>query len=524
MMPGRSPLFLAVDFGTESARAAVFNAEGRLVLTEAAQYPTRFPQAGWAEQKPSDWMDSFTLAVRKLVGRLKEELGELPESILSIAVDGTSCTVLALGADRAPLRNALLWMDVRAFEQADRIARSGAEALKYNGFGSVSAEWMPPKVLWLKEKEPEIFGRARVFCELQDWVNLRITGDLVASINNVTVRWYYDRRSGGWPGDFYESIGLGDVVERFPRRVLALGEPIGTLRPEMADATGLSRKTVVVQGGADAYIGVLGLGAVRAGRVALITGSSHLFLGHSGKEFHRKGIFGAFPDAVMPGLFVVEGGHNSTGSVLKWFKDNFICKSYEEEAARLGLGLYEHLSGLAEQIKIGSEGLVVLNYWQGNRNPLTDAQARGVIWGLSLKHTPVHLYRAIMEAVCYGMEHIMRCFRDAGYAPGEIFACGGATKSRLWMQMQSDVLGIPIFLTEESNAPLLGGAILASYGSGVYGSIEAAADRMVKIRDRIEPDLANTEKYRFYADKYIATYPQMKDLMHDMLDHETHAE
>jgi ribulokinase len=519
----RTPLFLAVDFGTESVRAAVFDPEGRLILTEAQQYPTRFPRAGWAEQKPSDWMDSFTGAVRKIVGRLGEERGETPASILSMAVDGTSCTVLALGADYSPLRDALLWMDVRAFNQAKRIAASGSEALKYNGFGSVSAEWMPPKVLWLKEKEPDTFREARVFCELQDWVNLRLTGELVASINNVTVRWYYDSRSGGWPGTFYENIGLAGVVERFPGRVLELGNPIGTIRPEIAEATGLSEKTIVVQGGADAFIGVIGLGAVRAGRIAFITGSSHLFLGHSEREVHKKGIFGAFPDAIMPGLWVVEGGQISTGSVLKWFKDNFICKSYEEEAAGLGLSLYDHLNGLAEKVRIGSEGLVVLNYWQGNRNPLTDAQARGVIWGLSLKHTPVHIYRAIMESVSYGMEHIMRCFREAGYTPREIYACGGATKSRFWMQMQSDVLGVPIFLTEEPNAPLLGGAILASCGSGVYGSIAAAADRMVKIREKIEPDLANTEKYRYYADKYIATYPPLKDLMHDMLNHETHA-
>jgi len=141
-------------------------------------------------------MDRFTRAARKLVGRLKEELGERPESILSMAVDGTSCTVLALGADHAPLRDALLWMDVRAFKQADRIARSGAEALKYNGFGSVSAEWMPSKVLWLKEEEPDIFAGASVFCELQDWVNLRLTGELVASVNNVTARWYYNTRAG----------------------------------------------------------------------------------------------------------------------------------------------------------------------------------------------------------------------------------------------------------------------------------------------------------------------------------------
>jgi len=317
--------------------------------------------------------------------------------------------------------------------------------------------------------------------------------------------------------------GCGDVIAKFPPRVLGLGEPVGKVRPDVASVTGLSKDTLVVQGGADAYIGVLGLGAVRAGRVAFITGSSHLLLGHTEKELHKSGVFGAFPDAVMPGLWVVEGAQISTGSVLKWFKDSFICQAYADEAARRGISLYDHLNGLAEKIKIGSEGLIVLNYWQGNRNPLTDSQARGVIWGLSLKHTPVHVYRAIMEAVSYGMEHIMRHFREAGFTPREVYACGGATKSRLWMRMQSDVLGIPIYLTAEPNAPLLGDAILASFGAGVYGSIEEAADRMVKIREKIEPDPANTERYRYYVDKYIATYPPLKDLMHDMVRHETEA-
>jgi ribulose kinase len=162
-----------------------------------------------------------------------------------------------------------------------------------------------------------------------------------------------------------------------------------------------------------------------------------------------------------------------------------------------------------------------LNYWQGNRNPLVDSQVRGVIWGLSLKHTPVHIYRAILEAVSYGSEHIMRYFREAGFVPREVYACGGATKSDLWMQIQCDVLGVPIFLTEEPNAPLLGDAILASYGGGVYDSIDEAASQMVKVKKKIEPNLDNTEMYRYYVDRYIGTYPQMRELMHDMLRHET---
>jgi len=512
-----SPHFLAFDFGTESVRGALFDRTGRMVITEAHEYRTLFPHAGWAEQKPDEWWEAFL----RVAGRIVRDSGVPKEAIVSMAVDCTSCTVVALDGDFKPLRDAIIWMDVRSFEQAERIAASGMDALKYNGFGSVSAEWMPCKALWLKEHEPETYRAASRICEFQDYINYRLTGEFTGSINNTTARWYYNAREGGWPTAFYEKIGLGDVIEKFPSRILTLGAEVGRIRPDLATEVGLAETTMVLQGGADAYIGVLGLGAVKPGRVAFITGSSHLMLGHTEKGFHKKGIFGAFPDCIIPGLFVVEGAQISSGSVLKWFRDNFVSSEHEEQAARRNLSLYDYFNDLAGDVKRGSEGLIVLNYWQGNRNPLVDSQARGVIWGLSLKHTPVHLYRAIMEGVSYGTEHILRYFRDAGYVPSEVYACGGATQSTLWMQIQSDVLGIPIHLTEEPNAPLLGDAILASYGSGVYESIEEAASCMVKIRDTIEPDLENTEAYRYYVDKYIDTYPALKELMHDMLRHET---
>ena len=508
--------FLAFDFGTESVRGALFDLRGNMVCTETREYGTSFPKQGWAEQKPDEWWKSFLAVARDILGRC----GIPKEEIRSVAVDTTSCTVVLLDRDFKPLRNAIIWMDVRSFRQAERIAGCGADILRYNGYGSVSAEWMPCKALWVKENEPDIYSRTAYVCEFQDWINYRLTGEFVGSINNTTIRWYYDPRGGGWPVDFYEKIGLGDVIAKFPESVLELGKPVGHLRQALAKQLGLAENTTVVQGGADAYIGILGLGAVKPGRLAFITGSSHLMLGHTERGFNKKGIFGAFPDCVVPGLFVVEGAQISTGSVLKWFKDNFISREYEEEAAKRGLSLYEYLNGMAGKIRTGSEGLIVLNYWQGNRNPLVDSQVRGAVWGLSLKHTPVHIYRAVMEGVSYGTEHIMRYFREAGFVPQEIYACGGATQSGLWMQIQSDVLGIPIYLTEEPNAPLLGDAILASYGAGFFGSIEEAAESMVRIKKRIEPDLKKTEIYRYYVDRYIDTYPALKELMHGMLKHE----
>jgi ribulokinase len=515
MMPA-GPFFLSLDFGTESVRAAIFDQRGKMVTSAAVAYRTYFPHSGWAEQRPDDWYHSFIQVVKMIVQNTEVDV----ESIIALTVDTTSCTVVALDQNFNPLRNALLWMDVRSSKQAERIARSKMDALKYNGFGSVSAEWMPPKALWIKENEPDVYAHASYLCGFQDWINYKLTGKYVGSINNATIRWYYDSRNGGFPADFYDAIGLEDIIDKFPRDILELGTPIGKIDPEVAKNTGLTHNILVVQGGADAYVGVIGLGATKPGRLAFITGSSHLMIGHAEREFHQMGIFGGFPDAIMPGFWVVEGAQISTGSILKWFKENFAGSRYEREAGEQGLSLYDYFNNLAGALPIGSEGLIVLNYWQGNRNPLTDSQARGVIWGLSLKHTPVHVYRAIMEAVSYGTEHIMRYFREAGFMPEEVYACGGATKSEFWMQMQSDVLGIPINLTEEPNAPLLGGAILASCGAGIYSSIDRAAQRMVRVRKRIEPVHERTEEYRYFVEKYIETYPPLKELMHDMLNHE----
>ncbi len=513
----REKFFLAFDFGTESLRGAVFNEEGIIVYTDSESYKTYFPKPGWAEQNPGEWWESFTKLSKKII----KYSGISPSSIPAISIDTTCCTVLALDKNFNPLRNAIIWMDVRSFKQAEKIANVDSQSLKYNGYGSVSAEWMPCKALWLKENEPEIYKKSKYICGFQDWVNYKLTGKYVGSINNTTVRWYYNKREGGWPEDFYREIGLSDVIDKFPQDILELGKPIGTITPEVAALTGFSKNTIVVQGGADAYIGMIGLGAIKPGRLAFITGSSHLMLGHTDKGMYQKGIFGAFPDCVMPGLYVVEGAQISSGSVLKWFKDQFVSSKYEKKAEDMGIGIYDYLNELAKGIKPGSEGLILLNYWQGNRNPLIDSQARGVIWGLSLKHTPIHIYRSIMEGVAFGTEHIMRYFKEAGFTPKEVYACGGATKSRLWMQIQSDVIGVPIYLTNEPNAPLLGGAILASYGSGYYNSIEDGVKKMVKVKEKIVPDIEKHKEYEYYVEKYIETYPRLKDLMHDMVMHES---
>lgn len=510
-----TPRVVGVDFGTESVRVGIFTPDGTPVVFAAEPYSTYHPRPGWAEQRPDEWWAAFVKAMRRAVA----ESGVPRESIVALGADCTSCTVVVMDEQFTPLRPAIIWMDVRAAEQAQRIAASGHPMLKYNGFGNVSAEWMPCKMLWLKENEPETYARAKHVGEFIDWLTYRLTGEWTASINNVSIRWYYDRNEGGWSRSFYETIGLGDLIERFPQRVLDMGQIAGQLRPEVAEELGLPAGIPVAEGGADAFVAMFGLNVVTPGKLAFIVGSSHLMLGQTDKPFHAKGLFGAYTDAVLPGQYTIEGGQVSTGSIVRWFRDHF-CSAEAEIARQRGISTYDVLNENASRVPLGAEGLIVLDYFQGNRTPYVDSLARGVILGLSLRHTNAHIFRAILEGIAYGSEHIFRTFRANGYVVNEMVAAGGPTKSRLWMQIHADVSGIPITLTRVPDATCLGSAVLAAVAGGLYPNIPAASGAMVHVRERIEPDPERHEAYRFYADRYIETYPRLQDLIHALVRHE----
>jgi FGGY-family pentulose kinase len=501
------PYVLGIDFGTESVRVGVFDTAGTPIVFASQPYPLSHPHPGWAEQQPDEWWSALVAATRRALA----ESGVAGREIAGLGADCTSCTVVAMDEQFRVLRPAILWMDVRAAGQARRIAASGHPALKYNGYGSVSAEWLPCKVLWLKENAPETYRHARHIGEFVDWLTHRLTGQWTASINNASIRGYYDRAEGGWPDDFYEQIGLGDALSRFPPRVLGMGEVAGTLLPEVAGELGLPPGIPVAKGGADAFVAMIGLDVLRPGKLAFITGSSHVCLGQSATPLHARGIFGAYTDALLPGQYTVEGGQVSTGSVVKWFKDNFCGKEAVLAAAR-SVDVYTILDELARPLPPGSEGLVVLDYWQGNRTPYVDPEARGIIRGLSLKHTTGHLFRAILEGVAYGTEHILRTFRANGIAVDEMVAAGGPTRSPLWMQIHADVSNVPIVLTAVPDAAALGSAILGAVAAGLFPNVQSAAARM-------EPDPAVHEAYKFYVDQYISTYPPLQALIHETVRH-----
>lgn len=511
----KNSYLLGIDGGTEGIRVGIFDVEGRCITFASESYSVYFPRSGLAEQDPEDWWKAFKRAFGKAINQCNINARD----IVAIGMDGTCCTVVFADEQGNPLRPALIWMDVRASEEAKRIAGANEQALKYNGWGNVSPEWMPCKALWVKRNEPRVYQASYRICEYVDWFIYKLTGRWTASINNATIRWYYNALEGGWPNEFYKKIGLEDILEKFPPDVLRLGEKVETIHPQVVEELGLRPGVVVAQGGADAFVAMIGLNVTRPQELAFITGSSHLHLGLTKREFHAPGIFGTFPQAVISGLNVVEGGQISTGSIVKWFKDSF-CHKETLQAQRKKVDAYAVLNEEASKLEPGSEGVIVVEHWQGNRTPYVDPQSRGIIWGLSLKHTPSHIFRAIMEAVAYGTENIFRTFRKAGFEPERVVACGGATKSRLWMQIHSDVSNVPIYIPEETEAACLGSAILASLSAGFYASLQEAAQRMVKIKYVIEPNRKNHDIYKFYMEKYLQAYEQMRELSHQLVHHE----
>lgn len=421
-----------------------------------------------------------------------------PKAVIALSLATTSATVVMLDATGQPLMPALLWMDVRAGTEAMEVqqVRDNLANSARNRHGPVSAEWMLPKALWLKKHERERYARAQTICEYQDYMIERLTGQRVGSVNVASIRWHYDVEQGGIPRDMLSRLDLDELEHLWPATFLDPGEIVGPLTQAAADHLGLPRSVMVVQGGADAFIGMIGAGVHQPGTTALISGSSHLQLTLSDVRRNIPGLWGSYPDAIYPGHHVVEGGQSSSGSMVAWLSRILGC----------GQDLHR-LNAEASLVPAGSDGLLMLDHFQGGRSPHTDAASRGAIVGLTLAHTQAHLFRAAIESVCLGTRAVLETMRLHDLAVSEMTIVGGATRSPLWMQIHADTSGLPLHVPEITDGPGLGAAILAAYGAGCFPNIAAGIAAMVRIQRTIEPNAACAAAYdQLFAD-YRALYP-----------------
>jgi FGGY-family pentulose kinase len=503
-----SPLFLGLDVGTQSVRAALFDPAGDCRGYATALLETVHPRPGWAEQDARGWWQAACACVPAALAAAGASAG----AVAGVGLDCTACTVLPCGLDGTPVGPALLWMDQRSYREAAEISATGDPVLRYVS-GVVSPEWMLPKALWLKRQERATYERAARLVECTDWFMHRLTGEWTLSLNNVTAKWNYARPLGGWSDALLAGVGLDDLRAKWPAAVVPLGRGDGRLSSAAAAELGLRAGTPVAQGGIDAYLGMLGLGAVGPGDVAMILGSSTCHLAMSAEPVLGSGMLGCYPDAVTEGTYTLEGGQTSTGSVLEWYRRH-LAGHEQARAAREGRDVWEVLDEEARAVPAGSEGLVCLDYWQGNRCPIKDPRARGAWWGLSLSHGPGHLFRSVYEATACGTRHILEDLSAHGFSARRLFAGGGGARSRLWLQIHADVLGLPIHLPRDPEACALGSALVAAVGVGYFAGLDEAARAMVRPAAVLEPEPANRGVYDELYGRYRATYPALVGLFH----------
>ncbi|MBT2227924.1 ribulokinase [Nonomuraea sp. NEAU-A123] len=481
---------LALDLGTEGARAAVYNADGTRLGAGEDSYPTSFPWPGWAEQDPDHWWRAGAAAMRAALAQAGN-----PE-IAGLAVATTASTVAVLDRHGRPLRPALLWMDNRASAESALTAQIDHPVLRYSG-GCDAVEWLVPKAMWLARHEPETYRDAARITEAVDYMVWRLTGRWTASRMNAVCKSNYDPRGAGFPHDLYELLGIGDLGGKLPADVVPVGDPVGPICAGAREELGITGPAVVASGGIDAHLSLLAIGGAREGRVSIVCGTSNAFVTEIAEPVFPTTVWGPYPDALNTGHWLVEGGQVCGGSVLSWAGERLMGRPRPE------IG---RLIKAAAELPPVEHGLIVLDYFMGNRTPLRDPRLRGAVLGLSLATTPEQVYRAAAEGVAYGTRQVIDSFVEGGIGVSEIFISGGIQHNPLWLQATADVLGRPISLVAGDNLTLRACSVIASVGAGRHASLAEASEQYAPPVRTIEPVAAHQEVYRQgYADYRAAT-------------------
>ena len=467
---------LGVDFGGSSSKATLLGEDGRVYATASREYPTYYPQNGWAEQDPDD-------SYQALVGNIREILrvsGAAPEDIAALALDAATHTTVLLDENDHPVRRAIYWTDTRSTAQADRLKRElGAEIIE-ECYNSVSSLWTLPQLVWLKENEPETLKKTRRLLAMKDYVRHRLTGDYVTDSIEAMGNLLLDARSNVWSERFCALAGID------PRRMPEIVDPMQRMSPLTAQAqadTGLTGRTVVIAGATDTVMEVYASGAVRpgqatvklatAGRICPIT--DHPVIDPRLVTYRH----------VVSGLWYPGTATKSCAASNRWYRDTFG-------------GSFEEMSSAAAQVPRGCEGLFFHPYLQGEITPYLNDKLRASFVGAAGFHTRAHFNRAVLEGVAYSMKDCFATLTELGIAPSEAVAIGGGAKSPLWRQILADMLNIPLTTVQDVDSSL-GSAMLAGVAIGVFADHAEAVRRCVRVIGVTAPD---PESAAFYSEKF----------------------
>lgn len=564
--PSRS-VFLGVDVGTGSARAGLFDESGKLLGSSSS--PIQIWKDGdCVEQSSTDIWHAVCAAVKSACSLANVSDVEVKGigfaatcSLVAVDSEGSPVTVSWSGDSR---RNIIVWMDHRAVKQAERINSFNSPVLQYCG-GGVSPEMEPPKLLWVKENLQESWSMVYKWMDLSDWLSYRATGDDTRSLCTTVCKWTYlghahmqqqmtekasrDMEACGWDDEFWEEIGLGDLVDghhsKIGRSVAFPGHPLGNgLTATAAKELGLLAGTPVGTSLIDAHAGGVGVMESKSDsdsqkkdsdvdtlctRMVLVCGTSTCHMAVSREKLFIPGVWGPFWSAMVPEYWLTEGGQSATGALLDHIIENHVASPrLANQAASQKVSVFELLNNILKSMAqedtssppfvaaLTSE-MHILPDFHGNRSPVADPNSKGVVFGMTLDTSEKQLallYLATVQGIAYGTRHIVEHCNAHGHKIDTLLACGGLSKNPLFIQEHADIVGCPIILPRESESVLLGAAILGAVAAKSYPSLHDAMKALNAAGQVVHP--SSDPKVKKYHD---AKYRIFRDLYEQQLSH-----
>jgi len=489
-----TPLYLGIDVSTTGAKALLIDGTGAVVSSATTALPLSTPRPLWSEQDPHDWWEGVVASIRRALA----EAGATGEDVRAVGLTGQMHGLTLLDERGEVLRPAILWNDQRTGAQCDEIhARVGkARFIQITGNVALTG-FTAPKILWVREHEPDVYARARQILLPKDYIRYRLTGTYGTDKAGAAGTVLFNLKARDWSPEVLEALEI--PAEWLPPTHEG-PEVTSTIDQATAELTGLKAGTPVVGGGGDQAAGAVGVGAVEPGIVSLALGTSGVVFASTGAPFiEPEGRLHAFCHAV-PDTWHLMGVMLSAAGSLQWYHDTLTPDLS-----------FDDLTAPAAGVPAGAEGLLFLPYLTGERTPYPDPLARAGFVGLTLRHGQPHMTRAVLEGVAFGLRDSMELMKQAGLGDiRQVRISGGGAKSALWRQILADVLGSELVTINTTEGAAYGAAVLAGVGAGAWASVPEACAAAVRVVDRVTPQADQVARYDALYPLYRALYPALK--------------
>lgn len=489
-------LYIGIDLGTSAVKILLVDEGGKILNTVTKEYPLEFPAPGWSQQAPEDWKTAVLEGIPELLNGFDRS------SVLGIGLGGQMHGLVILDREDNVIRPAILWNDGRTAKQVDYLNNViGKERLSKLTANIAFAGFTAPKILWLKENEPENFTKIAKIMLPKDYINYILTGVHCCDYSDASGMLLLDVEHKCWSDEMLSICGVSKT--QMPHLHESY-EVVGTLLPDMAKTLGLPESVKVVAGAGDNAAAAVGTGTVG-------NGGCNISLGTSGTIFISSSSFGVDPCNAIHAFAHADGGYHLMGCMLsaascnKWLCDD-ILKTSDYDAEQSGI-TYD---------KLGQNHVYFLPYLMGERSPINDTNARGVFIGMSMDTGRSDLIQAVLEGVAFAIRDSFEVAKSLGVSIPRSKICGGGAKSLLWMKIFANVLGIPLDMVKTEQGPGYGGAMLAMVGCGRFSSVQEAVDQLVEVECTIEPDSELTARYEERYQQFRKIYPAVKALFREL--------